>query len=114
MSAVARVAGSSRTSRHVGDVPILLKKSFGGDEREFLRLLMRFVRSDVRDHIASQKNDDGVSYLRCRALQRRSRLKIDFCEIFGFVRFSTFSTLSANERHSIDRGKIKSATTMAL
>jgi hypothetical protein len=27
-----------------------------------LKLLMRFVRSDVRDHIASQKNDHGPSY----------------------------------------------------
>src|SRR6266852_4540879 len=38
------------------------KKSFGGNKRNFLKLLMRFVRSDVRDHIASQKNDHGPSY----------------------------------------------------
>jgi len=36
---------------------MLSKKSFGGNKRNFLKLLMRFVRSDVRDHIASQKND---------------------------------------------------------
>ena len=41
---------------------MLSKKSFGGDKRNFLKLLMHFVRSDVRDHIASQKNDHGPSY----------------------------------------------------
>jgi transposase len=39
--------------------------------------------SDVRDHIDSQKNDHRASYPRYRALQRRSRLRICFCEIFG-------------------------------
>src|SRR5712664_3817750 len=34
---------------------MLSKKSFGGNKRNFLKLLMRFVRSDVRDHIASQR-----------------------------------------------------------
>jgi hypothetical protein len=33
-------------------------------------------------------------------LQRRSRLKFDFREIFGVVRFSTFATLSALLRHA--------------
>jgi hypothetical protein len=36
----------------------LSKKSFGGNKRNFLELLMRFVRSDVRDHIASQTTTD--------------------------------------------------------
>jgi hypothetical protein len=40
---------------HVRFVPILLKKSFWGDERKFLGPLMRFARGDVRDHIASSK-----------------------------------------------------------
>jgi hypothetical protein len=73
---------------------ILLQKSFGGDERNFLGPLMRFVRRDVRDLIAHQKNGHGASYRRHRVLQRRSRLKFDFREIFGVVRFSTFATLS--------------------
>src|SRR5271163_4911931 len=34
---------------------ILLKKSFRGDERNFLEPLMHFMRSDVRDHVASRK-----------------------------------------------------------
>jgi hypothetical protein len=60
---------------------------------------MRFVRRDVRDLIAHQKNGHGASYRRHRALQRRSRLKFDFREILGVVRFSTFATLSAKKRH---------------
>jgi hypothetical protein len=47
-----------------------LQKSFGGDERNFLGKLMRFVRRDVRDHIAYQKNEYGASYRPCGALQR--------------------------------------------
>ena len=48
---------------------IVLKKSFLGDERNFLGPLMRFVRGDVRDHIVSHKSDHGPSYQRCGALQ---------------------------------------------
>src|ERR1035438_8647382 len=79
---------------------IVLQKSFGGDERNFLGPLMRFVRRDVRDLIAHQKNGHGASYRRHRVLQRRSRLKFDFREIFGVVRFSTFATLSGVKRTS--------------
>ena len=39
--------------------PILLQKSFWGDERKILEPLMRFARRDVRDHIASSKIDHG-------------------------------------------------------
>jgi hypothetical protein len=49
---------------------IVLKKPFFGDERNFPRPLMRFVRGDVRGHIVSHKNDHGPSYRRYRALQR--------------------------------------------
>jgi hypothetical protein len=41
---------------------IVLKKSFGGDERNFLGPLMHFVRRDVKDLIAHQKNGHGASY----------------------------------------------------
>jgi hypothetical protein len=47
MSAVQRIADSSRTSRHVRLVPIVLQKSFEGDERNFPGPLMRFARRDV-------------------------------------------------------------------
>jgi hypothetical protein len=57
---------------------------------------MGFVRSDVRDHIASQKNDHGPLYRHYRASQRRGSPKFTICEIFGVVRFSTFSTTSVN------------------
>jgi hypothetical protein len=73
---------------------MLSKKSFEGNKRNLLKLLMRFMRGDVRDHIASQKNDHGLSYRHYRASQRRSSPKITNCGIFGVVRFSTFSTAS--------------------
>ena len=50
--------------------PIVLQKSFLGDERNFLGPLMRFVCGDVRDLIVSHKNDHGPSHRRYRALQR--------------------------------------------
>jgi hypothetical protein len=79
---------------------ILLKKSFGGGERNFPEPLMRFVRNDVKDHVVSQKNDHGLSYWRYAASQRRTCPKINICEIFGVFRFSTFSTVSARNRHA--------------
>src|SRR6201987_4006634 len=74
---------------------MLSKKSFGGIYEDFLKLPMRSIRGDVRDHIASQKNDHGRSYRHYKASQRRSSPKITSCEIFGVARFSTFSTASA-------------------
>ena len=56
---------------------------------------MRFARGDMRDHIVSHKNDHGASYWRYGILRWRSWLKINICEIFGVVRFSTFATISA-------------------
>ena len=59
-----------RCSRRMSAVEgILLQKSFGGDERNFLGPLMRFVGRDMRDHITYQKNDHGASYRHCGALQ---------------------------------------------
>jgi hypothetical protein len=61
---------------------------------------MRFACGDVRDHIVSYKNDHRFSYRPWRALQQWRRLKIAFREIFEFVRFSTFATVSANNGSS--------------
>ena len=69
-SGLPRLTDIFRPGRHVSNVPILLQKSFGGDERNFLGPLMRFARRDVRDHIAYQKNDHGASYRPRGALQR--------------------------------------------
>ena len=52
-------------------VPILLQKSFWGDERNFLGPLMRFVCGDVRDLIVSHKNDHGPSHRRYRRCSGR-------------------------------------------
>jgi hypothetical protein len=58
----ARSALPSRTDISFGDygvcfVPIVLKKSFLGDDQKFSGLLMRFARGGMRDHIVSHKND---------------------------------------------------------
>jgi hypothetical protein len=98
-SGLHRSTDLARPPRLVRFVRILLKKSFRGDERNFLELLMRFVRRDVRDPVAFQKNDHEPSYWRHGASQRRSCPKIRICEIFSVIRFSTFSTVSANRRH---------------
>jgi hypothetical protein len=77
----------------------VLKKSFWGDDQNFSGPLMRFARGDMGDHIVSHKNDHGPSYRPYRALQREERLRIDFREIIGAARFSTFATLSAQNGH---------------
>ena len=82
---------------------ILLQKSFWGDERNFSGPLMRFARGDMRDHIVSHKNDHGASYWRYGILRWRSWLKINICEIFGVVRFSTFATISFDKPTSASR-----------
>src|SRR5258708_13567786 len=97
-SALPPKADSSRTSGHVRVVPILLQKSFWGDDRNFSGPLMRFARGDMRDHIVSHKNDHGASYWRYGILRWRSWLKINICAIFGFFRFSTFATISLLNR----------------
>lgn len=57
---------------------------------------MRLARGDARDHIISRKNDHGAAYRRYGPLQRQRLIKIGFREILGVVRFSTFTTVSAN------------------
>src|SRR3977135_4295763 len=52
-SGLPRSTDIVRPRRHVRLVPILLQKSFWGDERKFLEPLMRFAHGDVRDHIVS-------------------------------------------------------------
>ena len=59
--------------------------------------LMRFVCGDVRNLIVSHQTDHGPAHRRYRALQRRRCLEINFREIFGIVRFSTFATKSPGE-----------------
>jgi len=49
------------STSYVRKVPIVLKTSFSGDERNFLGPLMRFAHGDVRDHIVSPKNDHRPS-----------------------------------------------------
>jgi hypothetical protein len=60
-SAVHPTTDIAKILRHVRFVPIVLQKSFWGDERNFLEPLMRFTHGDVRDHIDSFKIDHGPS-----------------------------------------------------
>jgi hypothetical protein len=87
---------------------MLSKKSFGGNKQNFLKLLMRFVRSDVRDHIVSQKNDHGPSCRHYRASQRRSSPKIPICEIFAVVRLSTFRQHRSNSDLTVPKSYFRS------
>jgi hypothetical protein len=58
-SALLPTSDVARRSRHFAFGPILLQKSFWGDERKFLEPLMRFTSGDVRDHMVSLKIDRG-------------------------------------------------------
>jgi hypothetical protein len=60
---------------------------------------MRFARRREGPHHFTQ-NNHGPLYRRYRASQRRSCPKINICEIFAVIRFSTFSTISALLRHA--------------
>src|SRR4029079_6034645 len=50
-----------RAGRHVSKVPILLQKSFWGDERNFLEPLIRFTSGDVRGPYHLIQNRPGTS-----------------------------------------------------
>jgi hypothetical protein len=71
--AAANPGAVRRPPRHVGLVPILLQKSFWGDERNFPGPLMRFTRGDVSDHIVSSKIDHD---LRSGVEKQRSSRKV--------------------------------------
>jgi hypothetical protein len=61
ISGTPQLADILRAGRHVSKVPILLKKSFLGDKRNFSGPFMRFASGDVRGHIDSPKIDHGPS-----------------------------------------------------
>jgi hypothetical protein len=84
-----------RTNVRFGSM--LSKKVFWGNKRNFPMRLMRFVRSDVGDHVASQKNDYGPSYWHYRASQRRGSPKITICEILASFDFRLFRQHRSNE-----------------
>jgi hypothetical protein len=61
---------------------------------------VRLSRSEVRDHINYRKNDRWRSYRFYKALQRLKSPMRYICEIFGALRFSSFSTQSGVDRKS--------------
>jgi hypothetical protein len=91
---------------YVSFAPILLQKSFWGDERKFLEPLMRFTHGDVRDHIVSSKRSRiSVVALKSDAAAEKPKdqLSRDFlgCSIFDFcnnIRHKRSFDKSARER----------------
>ena len=81
---------------------MLSKKSFGGHKRNFLKLLKRFVRSDVRDHIVSEKNDHGPSDRHDRASQQPSSPIITICEILPSFDFRQHRPITDKKRADWD------------
>ena len=74
--------GNSR-DRHARGLLVAdcVKKSFLGDERNFLGPLMRFARGDVRDHIVSHKIATDLrigAKERCGVETAKNRLSRDF------------------------------------
>jgi hypothetical protein len=74
-----------------------VEKVFSGWGTKFYKAM----RGEVRDDVASQKNNHGASYRRRQGLQSWSRPKIKFGEIFEVVRFSTFLTVSTQSDTSL-------------
>ena len=79
---------------------IVLQKSFWGGEQKILRAADRFRTRRYEGPHRFTQNDHGASYRRCGVMQWRRRLKINFCEIFGVVQFSTFATISGEKQTS--------------
>src|SRR6202043_3682627 len=87
-------ADSFRVRRHVANVPIVLKKSFLTDGKNFSDPLVRSARGDVREPHRSSLNRPSAATSILQALQQRKHRRVDLREIFGALRFSTFSTVS--------------------
>ena len=94
MAMVIRLEGSQAD---IGIIPpmsavegIVLKKSFWGDDRNFLEPLMHFARVDAGDHIVSSKNRPWTSVVALKSYAEAERskdhLSRDFwgCSIFDF------------------------------
>jgi hypothetical protein len=90
---LAPKADIPRQDDNVRYVPILLKKSFGGGERNFLEPLMRFVRNDVRDRFVSQKNDHGLSPWRYAHPSGGLVQKSTFARFLEFSIFDFFNSI---------------------
>ena len=77
-----------------------VEKSLLADEQNSSGPLVRPTCADARDHIDSHESDHKPSYPFHGAVQRQTYLKTNLREYFGAVRFSTFSTVSAQGGHS--------------
>jgi hypothetical protein len=89
----------SHEKAHVRDGSILSKKAFRGNRRNYLGPLTRFVRSDVRDHIASQKNDLGIGAAEYRS--GRVVQKSTFARFLASSDFRLFDSIGQTEKNSV-------------
>jgi len=84
------IGQSEKSGRATGKSALpstVLQKSFCIDEQEFLEPLMRFARSDMRDHIVSRKNDHAALYRRggvCRDGVGKKSASARFSTSFDF------------------------------
>src|SRR5260370_40757789 len=74
--------------------PMLSKKSFLADVRNFLAPLVRPARGNVRDHIESHKSDRRPSYMPYSGFRGREQQKTDLRQIFGAAQMWALSTTS--------------------
>src|SRR5258706_3945601 len=98
MSALVRVTDSSRTSRHVRFVPIVLQKSFCGMGLKFSEAWVRRLNNDVGDHVATRQTHRRFWQRVCGSIERRLSLVSFFCENLAAAAFGTFATGSAPNR----------------
>src|SRR5689334_7657311 len=87
MMAMDATCTAGRALAHVGLWPILLQKSFWGDERKILEALMRFTRRDVRDHIVSSKSITDLRSGTEKPRGRREAQRSTFARFLGLFDF---------------------------
>jgi hypothetical protein len=100
MSALKRIGDSTRTSRHVRNVPIVLQKSFCGMGLKFSEAWARRLNNDVGDHVATRQTHRRFWQRVCGSIERRLSLVSFFGGNLAAAAFGTFATLSARFGHA--------------
>jgi len=80
-----------------------VEKVFAAVGTKFLRALMRLTPSDTVDHVDLNRSFRRPSSSHEERILRRNLPPASLCENFVLAVFSTFSTESANSRHSYAR-----------
>ncbi len=98
-SALKRITDSTRTSRHVRKVPILLQKSFCIDQHKFSGPYARRSNDHLRDYIICDELTGDFGNRARSHIRRRLQLVCSICGKFTARHIETFATLSAMNRH---------------